>query len=79
MVTAAVLAGGTGSRMGADIPKQFLEVRSVPIIILSIKAFTDNDNVDGCIVAVNGEYISYTEELIKKHIKTDKKISVIKG
>lgn len=79
MVTAAVLAGGTGSRMGADKPKQFLEVGSVPIIILSIKAFINNENVDGCIVAVNEEYTAYTKELIKKHIKTDKNISVIKG
>lgn len=33
------MAGGTGSRMGADIPKQFLVVAGLPIVMHTIKAF----------------------------------------
>ena len=37
MVYAAVLAGGSGLRMGGSLPKQFLEVAGRPIIIRSIQ------------------------------------------
>lgn len=34
-----ILAGGTGSRMGSKIPKQFLELNGEPILIHSLKRF----------------------------------------
>ena len=79
MVTAAVLAGGTGTRMGSAVPKQFIEIAGVPIIIRSIEKFIGNKNVDACVVAVGEDYIDYTKELIGKYISTDKEISVIHG
>lgn len=79
MVVAAVLAGGSGTRMKSALPKQFLEICGVPVIIESIKKFTLNSSVDKCIVSVGGEYVEYTKELIKKHIRTDKEIFVITG
>ena len=79
MRIAAVLAGGSGMRMGTSIPKQFLEIGSVPVIIRSINAFLSNPQINMCIVSVSEDYISYTRELIEKHIVSDKKIAVIKG
>ena len=79
MNIAAVLAGGSGLRMGTDIPKQFLEIEDIPVIIRSIKAFLSVDDVDKCIVSVGEGYIDYTRELISKHICTEKDIFVIKG
>ena len=64
MVIAAVLAGGTGTRMGSALPKQFIEIAGVPIIIRSIQKLIGNKNVDRCIVAVGEDYVSYTRELI---------------
>lgn len=32
MVTALILSGGTGTCLGADIPKQYIEVNNWPII-----------------------------------------------
>lgn len=40
-----IIAGGSGSRMGADIPKQFLNVDGVPIIIMTLKAFEQHPDV----------------------------------
>ena len=37
--TAVILAGGVGSRMGADRPKQFLTVNDKPIIAFCLKTF----------------------------------------
>lgn len=79
MVTAAVLAGGRGMRMGASEPKQFIELASVPIIIRSINAMLSSSMVDSCIVCTAPEYIEKTQGLIDKFIKTDKKIYVTGG
>ena len=36
-----VVAGGTGSRMGSNIPKQFLLINGLPVLMHTIKAFRD--------------------------------------
>ncbi|WP_312430342.1 IspD/TarI family cytidylyltransferase [Lacrimispora sp.] len=52
MNIALVLAGGTGSRVGADIPKQYIEVKGKPIISYCMDTLTAHDEVDAiCIVA----------------------------
>lgn len=79
MTIAAVLAGGSGTRMGTSVPKQFLEIENIPVIIRSINAFLHNENVDACIVSVAADYVDYTGKLIEKHIDTHKDIFVIKG
>ena len=38
---AVIVAGGTGSRMGTSIPKQFLELKGKPLIWYTINAFLD--------------------------------------
>lgn len=79
MVVASVLAGGSGTRMGTSIPKQYLEIGGLPVIIRSINAFIDNPNVDICTVSVSADFIDYTKELISRYIKTEKGIFVIEG
>ncbi|HAW88518.1 MAG TPA: 2-C-methyl-D-erythritol 4-phosphate cytidylyltransferase, partial [Enterococcus sp.] len=32
MITAIIIAGGVGKRMGQDIPKQFITIEGKPII-----------------------------------------------
>jgi 2-C-methyl-D-erythritol 4-phosphate cytidylyltransferase len=36
-----ITAGGKGSRMGSDTPKQFMELNGLPVILHTIKAFAD--------------------------------------
>lgn len=36
-----ITAGGKGTRMGSDIPKQFLELNGLPVMMHTIKAFSD--------------------------------------
>ncbi|WP_196604815.1 IspD/TarI family cytidylyltransferase [Pectinatus haikarae] len=55
MNTALILAGGFGSRMGQDIPKQFIHVNNKPIIIYTLKKFQQHRDIDNiCIVCVDG-------------------------
>ncbi len=79
MVVAAVLAGGSGTRMGTAIPKQFLELQGRPVIIRSINAFLGNCRTDCVIVSVSADYKEYTEKLIERYISSEKPIYVIEG
>lgn len=47
---AIIIAGGSGKRMGQDIPKQFLNVGEKPIIIYTLEAFENHPSIDGIIV-----------------------------
>lgn len=79
MVYAAILAGGKGTRMGGDIPKQFLKINSVPIIIHTIRRFVCCEQVDDSVVCVPPEYTEYTKDLIARYSDIIGKISVIEG
>lgn len=50
MVIALLTAAGTGSRMGQDIPKQFMHVDNKPLIIHTMEAFQKHPNVDAIMV-----------------------------
>ena len=64
MVYAAVLAGGIGSRMGADKPKQYMEVGGKPILVRSVSKFTERKDIACVLVLTPEDWISYTEELL---------------
>ena len=46
MTVALIVAGGIGSRMGADKPKQFVEVVGRPVLVYTLQAFQDHPQVD---------------------------------
>lgn len=50
MLVALLTAAGTGTRMGQDIPKQFMHVENKPIIIHTMEAFQNHPSVDAIIV-----------------------------
>ena len=50
MVVALLTAAGTGTRMGQDIPKQFMHVDNKPIIIHTMEVFQEHPNIDEIIV-----------------------------
>jgi len=43
--TALIVAGGTGERMNTDIPKQFLLLKEIPILMHTIKRFTHFEKI----------------------------------
>lgn len=43
---AMVIAGGVGARTNQDIPKQFIHVHDVPVIIYTLKAFQNHPQID---------------------------------
>ncbi len=50
-----IIAGGSGSRMHQDIPKQFLTVNEKPVIIYTLEAFQNHPEIDSiAVVCING-------------------------
>ncbi len=50
MVEAMIIAGGKGVRMNQDIPKQFLNINDIPVIIYTLQAFQQHPEVDEILV-----------------------------
>ena len=46
MNIALILSGGTGTRLGSDIPKQYIKVNNKMIIGYCLETLIDNDNID---------------------------------
>lgn len=46
MITAVIIAGGSGRRMGQDIPKQFINVYDKPILIYTLEGFQNHPDID---------------------------------
>ncbi len=64
---AVVLAGGSGQRMGSDMPKQFLSICGVPVLVHSLRAFAACKSIDEIIVVTREEDIPKTEELCRDY------------
>lgn len=55
MNIAVIIAGGSGSRMGQDIPKQFIHVYDKPIIIYTLEGFQRHPMIDAIeVVCIDG-------------------------
>lgn len=67
MNIAVILAGGSGSRLGRDCPKQFLKVAGKLIIEHTIDVFEHHNRVDEIAVVCKEEYIQQIESLILKN------------
>ncbi|MEY8338001.1 2-C-methyl-D-erythritol 4-phosphate cytidylyltransferase [Lachnospiraceae bacterium 62-35] len=46
MNVGVILAAGTGTRVGAGIPKQFIKVQGKPILAYTLEIFQKNKNID---------------------------------
>lgn len=63
---AIILSGGTGARLGLDIPKQYYEVNNKPIIRYVIETMEQSDVVDGFVIVVAPEWQEYVQAQISK-------------
>ena len=82
MIFAAVLAGGTGSRMNtATIPKQFLPLGDKPILIHSLEKFVKINEFEMIYLAVHPDWIEYSNDLLAKHFTSEEinKVKVVLG
>lgn len=68
MISAIILAGGTGQRMGIKgLPKQFLELYGKPIICYTLSAFQECACIDEIIIPCNKDWVDHMKELVEKY------------
>jgi 2-C-methyl-D-erythritol 4-phosphate cytidylyltransferase len=65
--SAIIVAGGTGSRMKGDIPKQFMLLNGKPVILYSIEAFYTYDPDLNIILVIHPDFIGFWEQLCTEH------------
>lgn len=77
MNIAVVLAGGSGSRLGNDVPKQFLKVAGKQVIEHTIDVFENCSQIDEICIVSKADYVTNVEELVvKNQYKKVKKILI---
>ena len=64
MNIALILAGGTGSRFGSDIPKQYIEHKGRPVIAYCIDVFISHPDVDAVQIVADMHWREYIWEFI---------------
>lgn len=78
MNIAIIFAGGCGVRMGAGIPKQFLEINGKPIIVHTLELFENHPEIDKIYMSMVEEYIPYMQKLASKFL-INKLSGIVKG
>ena len=78
MNIAMIFAGGSGVRMGAGIPKQFLEINSKPVLVHTVQMFQHHHLIDKIYISTLADYIPYVESLVEEY-KLTKVAKVIPG
>ncbi len=70
---ALIIAGGSGNRMGEDIPKQFMHIDGAPIVIMTMQAFERHPDIDAiavvCLKGWDTVLRSYANQFSIKKLK----------
>lgn len=69
MNIAILLAGGSGSRFGADRPKQFLEVDGCTVLEHSIKAFHSSSLIDEIVIITRQDFVDEVRRIASAYPK----------
>jgi 2-C-methyl-D-erythritol 4-phosphate cytidylyltransferase len=75
---AIVLAAGTGSRMQADVKKQYMELGGKPLIYYSLKAFEESV-IDDIVLVVSRGDVEYVKNDIVAKYGFDKVTAIVEG
>jgi len=62
-----IVAGGSGSRMETSIPKQFLDLNGMPILMHTINRFYKYDSTIKIILVLPGDEMENWNSLLRKH------------
>lgn len=75
---AIIVAAGSGQRMGAGIPKQFLLLKGKPVLQYTIQSFLHSYHDMNIILVLPQSYISQGQEIITK-IDAEEKVKITGG
>ena len=61
-----LMMGGSGTRFGADIPKQFILIEGIPVFAYIMKGYDECDFIDDITVVVHKDWEDYVREWEKR-------------
>lgn len=79
MIYAVIAAGGIGSRMGNEKPKQYITLKDKPIIAHTVEKFYVCNRLSKVLILVPDQWVSHTKGIMKKYLPDDGRIVVLKG
>lgn len=71
VIAAIIPAAGSGSRMGTDVPKQFLELGGVPILVRTIGRFLQVSEIRHIVVALPADHRPIAEQILRRCFSPD--------
>jgi 2-C-methyl-D-erythritol 4-phosphate cytidylyltransferase len=69
---AIIVAGGTGTRMGANLPKQFMLLKGKPVLYYTIRAFLEAYDDLQVILVLPVDYIDIGQQIINAYFDKDR-------
>ena len=68
MIFAAILAGGVGKRMeNQTVPKQFLSISQMPVIVHTVQVFLKNNRFNKIYIAVHPKWKAYLQNILEQY------------
>ncbi|TGK15592.1 2-C-methyl-D-erythritol 4-phosphate cytidylyltransferase [Leptospira fluminis] len=64
-----LLSGGTGTRMGSGVPKQFLELEGESLLLHSLRSFLDWGKSKSIILVSHPDYMERTERVCSPYLR----------
>lgn len=66
MTIAIILSGGIGTRLGGNVPKQYIEVGNKPIFQYSLEQFISCQGIDMVLIGINSEWHPWINKIVDK-------------
>ena len=79
MILGAVLAGGSGSRMGGGVPKQFLPLCGKPMLIRTLEPFFLCEEIEKILIAVPEGWQARTAGLVQNAFGAPERFEILPG
>lgn len=67
MISALILAGGNGTRVGESRPKQFVEILGKPILAYTVEIYQNNSEIDTIEIVCHDDWIDYVKDMVKQY------------
>lgn len=74
-----ILAGGTGTRVSAGVPKQFIKVMDKPILAYTLEIFEKDNKIDAIEIVCHQDWLDEIESICENYRITKKKWTCIGG
>lgn len=73
-----LMMGGSGTRLGADRPKQYIEIDGIPIFFYILRSYNKLDCIDEIIIVSNEMWIDYVQKWVDS-LDIKHPISIVPG